>query len=575
MDLQTIKAVLKVLLQELCNENGKSTYRNEEIIDLSIKLPEELIYNGLDEKILQNGIEDLLKNFDEENFKEGTINNVIYQALKVIYYNTTQSVRFQHLNVILEDFYNNLIKKLIDLKKLKSIISLDEFYNAVWTITPFVKSLLLSETSSKNDRLFKEAEPIIKELYEFILCPKISVEDCYQIIRNKLENIEDFEFTGYDLKIISQNSGLLGEYFKLRIDLNQNGKTVSHYFFLKYLLKTNDYVRQHLAEKSFNKEELFYLEFIPILNGLGYSELLDFFPKCYFSRKNIFIVFDDVSMKNYTEVSNKSSLTYEQLSEAYQQLSKLHCCGILFEDKLSEILGKEIRLNNYFNDMIAECFANPSGPTKLIFDCAIRTGNYFYEKFPDIFYKTHLDNFKLKAQQAYNDFYEVTKALNKKRNFFCHGDLWSNNFLYKIKSNQCLLVDYQLTRYCSPAYDALFLLTVNTDKKTRNEYGDKLLNEYYSNLNSILNKYKIEVAAILTKKEFLEDVNKIKPTVLCISLHYIPFMLLPRHLLENSKVFEEMYTGDRYKFIEEYWNQVDISRYRELIEDLHVLLSEN
>lgn len=49
-------------------------------------------------------------------------------------------------------------------------------------------------------------------------------------------------------------------------------------------------------------------------------------------------------------------------------------------------------------------------------------------------------------------------------------------------------MDWQLTRYCSPAFDLLYNIFSGTDKKLRDEHFDTLLETYYSMLSSTVRK---------------------------------------------------------------------------------------
>lgn len=68
----------------------------------------------------------------------------------------------------------------------------------------------------------------------------------------------------------------------------------------------------------------------------------------------------------------------------------------------------------------------------------------------------------------------------------CHGDCWTNNFLYKYDGNndilEVCLVDFQLIRYGSPALDVANLIFCCTDKSLRENHMKTLLQAYYKEL---------------------------------------------------------------------------------------------
>lgn len=68
----------------------------------------------------------------------------------------------------------------------------------------------------------------------------------------------------------------------------------------------------------------------------------------------------------------------------------------------------------------------------------------------------------------------------------CHGDCWTNNFLYKYDGNNVILetclVDFQLIRFGSPALDISNLIFCCTDKSLRQNHMKTILQIYFKEL---------------------------------------------------------------------------------------------
>lgn len=68
----------------------------------------------------------------------------------------------------------------------------------------------------------------------------------------------------------------------------------------------------------------------------------------------------------------------------------------------------------------------------------------------------------------------------------CHGDCWTNNFLYVYDDDnniqETCLVDFQLIRYGSPAMDLSNLIFCCTDKSLRRNHQTALLQLYHKEL---------------------------------------------------------------------------------------------
>lgn len=70
-----------------------------------------------------------------------------------------------------------------------------------------------------------------------------------------------------------------------------------------------------------------------------------------------------------------------------------------------------------------------------------------------------------------------------------HGDCWMNNYLYHYTKgipDDIVLIDWQLSRYCTPAADISYFIFVCTDKKTRDKHFDELINLYHHSLKELL-----------------------------------------------------------------------------------------
>ncbi|CAH1099694.1 unnamed protein product [Psylliodes chrysocephalus] len=567
MEIDKIQVVLEVFLKDLNKTSCKTRKNFKNLSDLKKKVNG----NKIDVEKFKSGVKKLISDFEEENFEEDYISNLIYEYLLIVFSNTTHSQRFRELHNILEHFYNRLVQKLLELEQTASIITNKKFNQVVRKLIPFVKlSMVSDQLTSVN------IEQALQELYEIILYPNISREDCYEIIRNKI-GTTNVDFVDFQVKPVNEKFGVMADYYRLKIDVKENGEQNTHHLFAKVLPSVMDQSRTMFTRTVFKKEQIFYSEFIPLLRKLGLDEVLDFLPNCYYSNDK-FMIYDDVSVKGYSNLATHSTLSYEQLSSMFKQLSKLNSTGILFEEKLSKIMGKPVYLNEYYKDMVVEIFVPNETGFVDFFDCGLRASCHILNKIPEFCENTNLDNFKQQISATMKDFYEKVKPSKLSRNFLCHGDFWINNLLFTKHCTDCFLLDYQNLRYSSPAFDVQFVLYLHTDKKIRDNSGNKLLNEYYKNMKQNLHKYGIDINEIYSYETYQKSLVAFKPVAMIIALSCMQLDLLPKeakHLFDDPVWVQRILTEDRTDIIDKYWDSMEVTKFKDIFEELYSSLNEN
>ncbi|CAH1099691.1 unnamed protein product [Psylliodes chrysocephalus] len=567
MEINKIKVVLEVFLKDL----NKPICQHKKIFKNLSDLNKHVNGNGIDVEKLKNGVKKLISDFEDENIEKDCTNNLIFEYLLVVFSNTTHSQRFRELHNILEHFYDKLVQKWLELGQTESIITNEKFKEVVRKLIPYVKLSVVSDqlTSSFN------IEQALQELYEIILYPNISREDCYEVIRNKF-GTTNVDFVDFQIKPVNERYGFMGDYFRLKINIIENGEENTLHLFLKYLPFFTDQARAILTGISFKKEKIFYSEFIPLLRKLGLNEVLDFAPNCYYSN-DIFMIYDDISFENYSNLDIHTTLSYEQLSSIFKQLAKLNSTGILFEEKLSEICGKPVYLNDYYNNMMVDHFFTKGGFGEFFF-CSLRAFYHIFNKIPEFFENKNIDKFKQQISAIIEDCDEKVKPSKVSRNFLCHGDSWINNVLFKKNHLDCFLLDYQVLRYSSPALDVQFVLYLHTDKQTRDNSGTKLLNEYYTNLKQNLEKYGVDIEHIYSYETYQKALEEVKPMAMVTALSYMQLTLLPKeskHVLEDPVLARRFLSEDRTDIIDKYWDVMEVTKIKDVFEELYISLNKN
>lgn len=100
------------------------------------------------------------------------------------------------------------------------------------------------------------------------------------------------------------------------------------------------------------------------------------------------------------------------------------------------------------------------------------------------------------------------------RNVLCHRDTWDRNILFGFASqtaslpSSCCIVDFQLTQYCSPTLDVLFLLYILVPSaEERRDLYDQALGYYHDALQAEFVRLGLP-AKLISRENFMEECER-------------------------------------------------------------------
>ena len=79
-----------------------------------------------------------------------------------------------------------------------------------------------------------------------------------------------------------------------------------------------------------------------------------------------------------------------------------------------------------------------------------------------------------------------TDPNNEPWNVVTHGDLWASNILLSADATSMRFVDFQQSRYSSPALDVSSVLFLCMDEPMRTDHAQDLINVYHKSLSDFL-----------------------------------------------------------------------------------------
>lgn len=176
-----------------------------------------------------------------------------------------------------------------------------------------------------------------------------------------------------------------------------------------------------------------------------------------------------------------------------------------------------------------------------------------------------------------------------------HRDLWAKNIMFKFGEDECtgdtdydrplncVLVDFQISRYLPPAQDVQQLLALTTKPADRKMHRTQYYRWYHASLRRNLQEMAdIEVDTVLPWSEFERSCNAIQLLSLVFGCIYVPVIYVPNDevlklKITNLKRYDYMANVKRDEFIlemmEQYagYKQVVLDQVDELLEFLYAV----
>lgn len=455
-----------------------------------------------------------------------------------------------------------------------------EFYKTITSNLEEFKKFVFGDATRFSVDLFKGDEgykklmtEILTELKDLILTPRMLLEDVFEIVQSKLRTT-DYELLGYEMAPLGRISGFLGDHFKLKVKVGVGEEEKVLDLFAKCAPVNSTRYKFVLDNKAFIKESFFLKTLLPLMEANG-IDVAEFKVPCHLIRMNKVIVFDDLEFANYAAANQREAFSCEELKVVLNKLAIYHAANIILEERMTAKTGKTFRLSSFENEVEESFFRttnlnNSTRSIKLGFDSAPFQIDYFFQDEDN-------GEFHEKYLKAYDAAYELIKESKEFRNVVCHGDLWASNIMMKYEDSRpidCLLIDYQLVRYCPPAHDLLFVIYHTTNRRTRAEFKNELIDFYYEKFAESLRMYGCKAEEIYTYEEFLKSVDHMTPQAVCQTVINYHFVMgdsdLITHYVQDEESSHKIFMEDRRDYLKDLCEKDPIYRERvkESIEDL-------
>ncbi|XP_055856528.1 uncharacterized protein LOC129919609 [Episyrphus balteatus] len=323
---------------------------------------------------------------------------------------------------------------------------------------------------------------------------------------------------------------------KAKLEL-QDGSTKDIAFMIKTIPEGEQGVAVVQMMGLFPKETLMYgkylREFEETYRSVGKE--VTFGPKFYKLKNDPgaeYVLLEDISPKGFKNVKRQDGLDTDHTKSVLKILAELHAVSaVRFEQK-----------GNYENSLMVSTFREDSRESletmlkplmKILVNC-------FSKHETGIKYLPKLKPFFDKMAERY---IEDSKLNLEDFNVIIHGDLWTNNIMFRHneegKREETILIDYQMSRYSSPVLDLFYFLLSSPSLDIKVSCFDEFIQYYHENLveNLKLLKYPKKIP---TLKQLRMDLMKYSFWSIAITTGVLTAVLLdPTENASMNNFFEQ------------------------------------
>lgn len=181
---------------------------------------------------------------------------------------------------------------------------------------------------------------------------------------------------------------------------------------------------------------------------------------------------------------DKNDLTVEHILLVMKALGKFHAVSLALKDQNPE------KLSEIVNGLDEHLFrpGNTSGFATMFNQAAMTVINSISDEKDAHLLEAVL---RLYERDQYDILIDCVNANeNEPFSVVTHGDMWSNNSMFKTNNKnmpkKVCLIDWQMSRYASPALDITYYIFVSTTRELRRHNYNVYLKTYHESLSNHL-----------------------------------------------------------------------------------------
>ncbi|XP_075981204.1 uncharacterized protein LOC142979873 isoform X2 [Anticarsia gemmatalis] len=247
------------------------------------------------------------------------------------------------------------------------------------------------------------------------------------------------------------------------------------------------------------------------------------FSKYYGSNPTLFeetIVLEDLTSSGWSSYNRFKSIDWPYATAAVKEMVKLHALSFAYSEmdpQAYEVLLKNLEAT-FGGDM----------------------DNYMAQTVVTAMREIRPENKKL-LEKCLENHREKIKKLRRplKRAAITHGDYRCSNLMHKVNKDGSVdikIVDLQTLQGGSPVVDLLYFIFTGSDSAFREQYYERLIDHYYTELEAAMKRLKLDPKEIYSKEDFHSELKEKLPFGLTIAVFALPVVTVDK---ENAPQVNE------------------------------------
>lgn len=377
-----------------------------------------------------------------------------------------------------------------------------------------------------------------------LLPGNLSKEDLIHLLHLRFNNNPKIQYQNYEFHSLTEDlNGFVGDHYVLKITYTEtdDADTVHTANYFVKTKPTKSQTQIDIADKLnvYVKEIFMYNTLLREYAKREYN--ISFAPKMYLCKNDETMVLEDLKVRGFKLNGRTKFYGVSEVKTCLKSLAKFHAASYVYEEDMSKELGTVYRLDQHYPTELKECLYTFEDETS-IGSSFFRTSINCLPDLIDFFPEDEVWKMEFKKCIQELDLVKLFTPDLKSRKACGHGDLWSNNMMFRHENGQaveCVLLDYQLIRYFYPALDVLLAIYNNTRVSLRKDHFGEFIDYYYECLKKTVEDRGYCIDEIYSRSSLEEDLKSLTlPVTLNMTLNH-SMQFLDWDVMKNAVSSEE------------------------------------